>query len=77
MSIYKVPGCNGEIHVSTLPSGDLTVKAHGDRAAIDVACAVAGRHFGTWNTQHENWIVPRRNSILLTNDLTICCKAVC
>jgi hypothetical protein len=76
MSIYKVPGCNGEIHVGSLPSGDVTVRGYGDDAAISLARTVAGRHYGVWNAPYQNWIVSRSNSISMANDLASSCKTV-
>ncbi len=76
MSIYKVPGCNGEIHTGTLPSGDVTVRGYGDDSAISLARSLAGRHYGVWNAQYQNWIVSRHNSIRLANDLAGSCRAV-
>ena len=69
MSIYRIPGCAGEICVGTLPSGDLTVKGYGDSAVVALARAVAMRHYGRWNEQYRNWIVPKSNSIAIAADL--------
>lgn len=67
MSIYSIPG--GEIHVGSLPSGDLTVRGYGCDAAISLARSVAGQHFGKWEPRYQNWIVPARNSFSLKRDL--------
>lgn len=76
MSIYEVRDCRGKIRTGTLPSGDVTVSGRGDRSAVDLACSIARRHLGVWNSQHENWVIPRRNSIALTNDLAELCRSV-
>ena len=74
MSIYTIPG--GEIHVGSLPSGDLTVRGYGSDAAVSLARSVAGQHLGKWEPRYQNWIVPSRNSISLKSDLALKAKQV-